>query len=143
MVQKASEELVRTLHRSPRVSELAAHLGADESEIIEALSVNGCFTPYSLDHPQLFGSGTLGDLEGDEDPGLVVAEAHLMLTPLLEGLEQRDRHMVRRRFYDGWTQREIGEELGVSQMQVSRHLTRILGTMRRRLGGLTSGSTAA
>jgi RNA polymerase sigma-B factor len=51
--------------------------------------------------------------------------------------------MIRRRFYDGWTQREVGDELGISQMQVSRHLSRILATLRKQMGDLAAPSTAA
>jgi RNA polymerase sigma-B factor len=143
MVHKASEEVTRTLQRSPRPSDLAAHLEVEESEIIEALSADGCFTPFSLDHPQASGSGAWGDNEGAEDPGHLAAEAQLILAPLLKGLKERDRLLVRRRFYDGWTQRQIGAELGISQMQVSRHLTRILAALREQVGELIPGSTAA
>jgi RNA polymerase sigma-B factor len=142
-LNKASEELTRTLQRSLRPSDLARHLGVSESEVVEALSAEGCFTPDSLDHPQMLGSGTFGAGEGAEDPGHLAAEAHVILAPLLEGLRQRDRHLIRRRFFDGWTQREIGDELGMSQMQVSRHLTRILGTLRDEVGDPAPPSTAA
>jgi RNA polymerase sigma-B factor len=143
MLTQASEELARTLHRSPRPSELARHLDASETEVVEALAAEGCFTPYSLDHPLHFGSSSFGESEGAEDPGQLAAEAQVMLAPLLDGLERRDRHIVRRRFFDDWTQREIGDELGLSQMQVSRHLTRILATLRGRVGELAPPSSAA
>jgi RNA polymerase sigma-B factor len=140
---KASDELTRTLQRSPRPSDLARHLDVSESEIVEALSAEGCFTPYSLEHPGSLGAGTLGDSEGAEDPGHLAAEAHVIVAPLLEDLSERDRQLVGRRFFDGWTQREIGDELGISQMQVSRHLTRILAGLRAKVGELAPPSTAA
>jgi RNA polymerase sigma-B factor len=140
---KASEELTRILQRAPRPGDLATHLDLNESEIIEALSAEGCFTPYSLDRPPPSGTATLGDREGEEDPGHLAAEARVILAPLLEGLAPRDQHIVRRRFVDGWTQREIGDEVGLAQMQVSRHLTRILAALRERVGDLAPPPTAA
>jgi RNA polymerase sigma-B factor len=140
---KTSEELTSTLQRSPRTSDLASRLNVQEAEVIEALSASGCFTPYSLDGPLPSGDVTFGDRLGDEDPGHLAAEARVILTPLVEGLPPRDRHIVLRRFFDGWTQREIGEEIGVAQMQVSRHLTRILAALRERVGELAPPSTAA
>ena len=140
-INKATEQLAATLGHSPRPSDLAQRLDVSEDDIVEALSAEGCFTPYSLDHPLPSGT-SVGDTAGDEDPGHIAAEARVIVAPLLEGLEQRDRHVVSRRFYDGWTQREIGNELGVTQMQVSRILTRILTTMRARVGELRPPSSA-
>jgi RNA polymerase sigma-B factor len=140
---KASDELTRTLHRSPRPSDLARHLDVTESEVVEALAAEGCFTPYSLEHPQSLGTGTLGDSEGAEDPGHLAAEAYVIVVPLLRDLSERDRQLIRRRFFDGWAQREIGDELGMSQMQVSRHLTRILANLREKVGEQAPPSTAA
>jgi RNA polymerase sigma-B factor len=140
---KTSEELTSTLQRSPRPIDLATRLNVQEPEVIEALSASGCFTPYSLDGPQPSGNATFGDRLGEEDPGHLAAEARVIVTPLVEGLPPRDRHIVLRRFVDGWTQREIGEEIGLAQMQVSRHLTRILAALRERVGELSPPSTAA
>ena len=56
-----------------------------------------------------------------------------MLAPLLRGLDERDRRILELRFFGDRSQREIGEELGVTQAQVSRELTRILGSLRRAL----------
>jgi RNA polymerase sigma-B factor len=142
-MMKASEEVTARVQRLPAPHDLAVHLQVEESDILEALSAAGCFTPYSLDHPQELGSGTFGDREGAEDPGHLAAEARIIIAPLLQTLAQRDQHMIRRRFYDGWTQREVGDELGISQMQVSRHLSRILATLRKQMGDLAAPSTAA
>ena len=143
MVQRASEELTRTHQRSPGLRDLARHLEVSESEIIEAMSADGCFTPTSLDLSRPSGDGTIGDAEGFDDPAHLAVEAHAILTPLLAELSSRDRFIVRRRFYDGWTQGEIAEEIGLGQGQVSRHLTRILGDLRHRVGDLSPASTAA
>jgi RNA polymerase sigma-B factor len=143
MLTKACEELTTTLQRAPRPDDLATHLAVNESEVIEALSAEGCFAPNSLDRPQPSGTATFGDLEGEEDAGHLAAEARVILAPLLEGLAPRDRHIVHRRFVDGWTQREIGHEIGLAQMQVSRHLTRILTALRARVGDLAPPPPAA
>lgn len=143
VVQTASEELTRTLQRAPRPSDLARHLDIDEPEVIEALAATGCFKPASLDLPQPLGGGTIGDLRGADDPAHLAAEAQVILAPLLRKLTGRDRHIVRRRFYDGWTQVEIAEEIGLGQGQVSRLLARILSDLRCQVGDLAPPSTAA
>jgi RNA polymerase sigma-B factor len=142
-INKTSEELSVILQRAPRPSDLAAHLAVDECDVIEALSADGCFTPYSLDRPQPSGNATVGDLKGEEDPGHLAAEARVILAPLLEELAPRDQYIVHRRFVDGWTQREIGDEIGLAQMQVSRQLTRIMAKLRDMVGDLAPPSTAA
>ena len=126
----AQEELEPRLGRSPRPSELAAHLGEDTSDVVEALAADGCFTPTSLDAPVADGSSSLGDLLGDEDRALAQAEAKVMLDPLMRGLTARDRRIVRLRYFHEQTQQEIAEAVGLTQAQVSRVLTRILADLR-------------
>jgi RNA polymerase sigma-B factor len=71
---------------------------------------------------------------GADDPDLASCEARVMLRPLLLRLEDRDRKVLRLRFVEGLTQREVGEQIGVTQMQVSRILSRIFSTLRDELG---------
>lgn len=132
----ANETLVQQLGRSPRPSEVAAHLDVCLDDVTEALAADGCFAPTSLDRPVTddHGSCSLGELLGGLDPGAAGAEARVMLGPAVRALEERDRLILRRRFFDGWTQQEIGDEIGVTQMQVSRLLHRILGTLREAVG---------
>jgi RNA polymerase sigma-B factor len=137
-VNRASAQLNATLGRAPRPSELAQHLDAALDDVVEALGCHGCFNPASLDAPVGTGdtsdAGSLGDLLGDHDTsGIDAAEARTMLAPLVRALPERDRLILQRRFFDGLTQREIGEELGVTQMQVSRLLNRILTQIRHGL----------
>jgi len=135
----ATSELSHELARSPRPSELARHLGEALEDVTEALATDGCFAPASLDRvvsPD--GHTTLGDLVGAEDPGQHAAEARVMLIPLVQSLPERDRRIVILRFIHGLTQLEIADELGVTQMQVSRLLTRILRDLRA--GLMKSGS---
>lgn len=126
----AQEELERELGRSPRPSEIAAHLEEDTSDVVEALAADGCFTPTSLDAPVADGSSSLGDMLGDEDRALAQAEAKVMLDPLMRGLTARDRRIVRLRYYQEQTQQEIADSVGLTQAQVSRVLTRILADLR-------------
>ena len=104
--------------------------------MIEALATDGCFTPMSLDHPvgEEDSGTTLGALLPDGADGRDAAEARLMLDPVLRTLDERDMYIVHLRFFEGLTPREIAAEIGVTQMQVSRLLARILGQLRSRVG---------
>jgi RNA polymerase sigma-B factor len=133
-VVAAGQELTHLLGRSPRPSEIAGHLGVEVEEVIEALAMDGCFRPTSLDVPVGDGgSSVLGDLLQGEDTGVRASEARMLLAPVLRQLGDRDRRILYLRFFEGLTQREIGRELGVTQMQVSRLLTRICESLRERL----------
>ena len=125
--------LVQTLGRSPRPSELAEHLGVELDLVVDALAANGCFTPVSLDTPVNEGESGPGDHLGDWDAAFGEAEARVTLGPLLRGLTPRERKILEMRFVGGCTQAEIGAEIGVTQMQVSRLLSQILERMRQRL----------
>lgn len=139
-INQSRADLLQELGREPRVSELAERLDLDEDTVIEALSADGCYTPASLDRPvggdsdAEPGGRTLGSVLGGEDPDFASCEARVVLKPLLERLEERDRTVLRLRFVDGLTQREVGEEIGVTQMQVSRILSRIFNTLREEVG---------
>ena len=131
----AQGELEMRLGRSPRPSEVAEHLDADLTDVVEALAADGCFTPSSLDAPVGEGSSGLGDLIGDDDRALAWVEARVMLDPVVRRLAPRDRRIVRLRFYEERTQQEIAEAVGLTQAQVSRVLTRILAGLRADLSG--------
>ena len=130
-ISGVASELAQQLHRSPTPSEVAEHLGVDSDEVIEALAADGCFTPTSLDKRIGDDEGaTLGDLLGSDDDDLSRTEIHVALIPLVRDLAPRDRHIVTLRFFHGWTQEQIAQDIGVTQMQVSRLLARILREMR-------------
>lgn len=141
-INQGRSELIQQLGREPKVPEIAEALDLDEDTVIEALSADGCYTPASLDRP-VGGEGdsdpggrTLGSVLGSEDPDFASCEARVMLGPLLARLEPRDRKVLQLRFVDGLTQREVGEQIGVTQMQVSRILSRIFNTLREEVGEL-------
>lgn len=129
----ADAELTQALHRSPTAVELAEETGAPLADVRESLSVDGCYQPKSLDEPTLSGEGSLADELGGEDEDLVRADDKLVLVEALQRLCPRDRTIIRLRFVDGMTQQEIGDQIGVTQMQVSRLISRILADLRAAL----------
>jgi len=130
-VSRADSELTHRLGRSPKVSEVAAYLDVAEEEVLEALSADGCFTPTSLDTPVgSEGSGVLGELIPGDDSAMSEAEARVMLTPAVRALPEREREVLYLRFFKQQTQAQIAEEIGVTQMQVSRILSRVLVQLR-------------
>ena len=128
------DRLSKTWGRPVTAAEIAEELGESERHVAEALSLDGCFAPTSLDKPLASGRSTLGDLvpEG-ETSDQEAAEARVMIGPALRLLGERDRYVVRLRYFEGLTQREIGDELGVTQTQVSRILSRIIEELRARV----------
>ena len=133
-ISRASTELSQTLHRSPKPSEVAAYLSIDVDSVVEALAADGCFTPASLDVPVgEDGSTSLGELLGADDADLGRAEARILLGPAVRKLKPRDRRILELRFFHGWTQEQIAGDIGVTQMQVSRLLSRILSDLRTEL----------
>ncbi|MGW9246910.1 SigB/SigF/SigG family RNA polymerase sigma factor [Streptomyces sp. EN27] len=132
---KAKEELAGRLDRDPTVQELARHLELSEDEIIEGLVASNGYTAGSLDKPvgserDSASAVTYGDVEGDIDPAIERVEDLHALAPLLDVLSDRDRSIVAMRFGQEMTQSEIGRQLGISQMHVSRLLSHLLGRLR-------------
>src|SRR6478752_5096937 len=129
----AESELFQQLGRSPRPSELATHLDVDLDLVVDSLAATGCFSPMSLDAP--VGPGEVNPAErlGGDDAEFTRAEARVALAPLLENLTPRERRILEMRFFGGFTQAEIGADIGVTQMQVSRLLNRLLTRLRRKL----------
>jgi RNA polymerase sigma-B factor len=127
----AESELTQNLGRTPTRAEAADALGVEPEEISSARAADGCFSAMSLDAPSRFDTRvTLGDLIVDDSDDFLDVDRHEMLRPALEGLKERDRLILRLRFVGGCTQEEIGRELGVSQMQVSRLLGSIMARLR-------------
>jgi RNA polymerase sigma-B factor len=138
-ISRTLADLERDLGRSARPSEVADRLGAPLADVVEALAADGCYHATSLDLEVGDGSGTVADLIGGEDPELAAADLRLVLRPALRVLSPRDQRIVRLRFRDGLTQQEIATEIGITQAQVSRVLTRALVTLRGELEGGVEG----
>lgn len=131
-VSDARADLSQDLGREPTPEELAERTGFDVETVREASSIEHCFRPSSLDQP-LRGdddSRTTGDGVGAEDDEFDRSEARVMLEPLLKELEPRDRKVIELRYFRGLTQSEVGDRIGVSQMQVSRIQSRVLRQLR-------------
>ncbi|MFF9687863.1 SigB/SigF/SigG family RNA polymerase sigma factor [Streptomyces sp. NPDC014623] len=135
---KAKETLAAGLDRDPTVKELAEHLGIGEEEVTEGLVAANGYTAGSLDIPadstaptgRATGARTYADVLGEPDPAMETVENLHTLAPLLGGLDARERRIIDMRFGQEMTQAQIGEELGISQMHVSRLLSRILRRLR-------------
>ncbi|WP_328555153.1 MULTISPECIES: RNA polymerase sigma factor SigF [unclassified Streptomyces] len=132
---KAGDELAQRLDRAPTVGELAERLGISNDEVVEGMAASNAYTASSLDaQPEEDDSeGALADRIGYEDNGLEGIEYVESLKPLIAELPQRDRQILSLRFVANMTQSEIGDELGISQMHVSRLLSRTLVRLRKGL----------
>ena len=130
-VNQTIDRLSQDLGRDPTPAELKQELGASDEDYRDALAAFGCFQPPSLDQPVMDSGLTLGDaLADDNNSGHAAAEARTALAPAVRKLSERDRRIVYLRFFEGRTQQEIGQDLGVTQMQVSRLLARIIRDLR-------------
>jgi RNA polymerase sigma-B factor len=125
--------LSQELGREPTAEEVADALGISAKDYRDSEAALGCFTPTSLDQPAGQSTATVGDLIVEDDDSHDASEARVMLAPVVRELSARDRRILYLRFFEDRTQSEIGEDLGVTQMQVSRLLSRILGDMRHEL----------
>lgn len=127
-------ELTQKLGRAPRAQEVAERLDVCVEDVIETLAAVSCYSTDSLEAPVAAeGSMSLGETLGESDTGLEEVEDRVALRPLLAAMPPRDRHILSLRFYRGWTQAQIAEDVGVTQMQVSRLLTRALAQLRASL----------
>jgi RNA polymerase sigma-B factor len=121
--------LTQELGRSPTIREMATATGVGEDDVIEALEAGQGYRSGSLDVVGPEGD-TLGERLGDDDQALEDAEQRAFLSPALDRLPARDRFIVKLRFVDGMTQSEIAKQVGMSQMHISRLLSRSLQTLR-------------
>ena len=126
------DELQLELGRSPTVAEIAVRAGTSEDEVIEAVDAGSAYRSTSLDAGRGDDEESLGLLGqlGDLDPEMARAENRTGLSPLLSQLADREQLMLYLRFYEGKTQSEIAQRLGISQMHVSRLLARSLERLR-------------
>jgi len=124
--------------RSPSVGEIAQAVDASEEQVLEALEAAGAYRAGSLDAPRIAqgeqDSESLADTLGEEESGFQRAEERATLEPLLERISPRERIVLELRFSQDLTQAEIGERIGVSQMQVSRLIRQALTRLRNGLG---------
>jgi RNA polymerase sigma-B factor len=131
---RATGELAHDLGRSPTPSELAAHLDIDVETVREGLLAAEAYKPASLDAPARGGEHvTVADQLADHESPYSKADDHLTLQAAMAVLPPRERAIIEMRFVEELTQSQIAERVGVSQMQVSRLLTKTLDQLRHRI----------
>ncbi|WP_202231977.1 SigB/SigF/SigG family RNA polymerase sigma factor [Actinacidiphila reveromycinica] len=138
---KAKEDLENDLGAAPSVSQLARRMGLEESEVVQATTAANGYSTASLD--AVFDGGTTGgsrsghrspaETLGALDPAVELFENCHSLAPALRELTERELCLLRLRFGEERTQQQIGDELGCSQMHVSRQLSRIYLKLRTSL----------
>ncbi|MFJ5712214.1 RNA polymerase sigma factor SigF [Streptomyces sp. NPDC093105] len=130
----ATAELSQQHGRSPTVHELAERLGISEEEVLEGLESANAYSTLSLDVPDTDDeSPAVADTLGAEDEALEGVEYRESLKPLLEDLPPREKRILLLRFFGNMTQSQIAQEVGISQMHVSRLLARTLAQLREKL----------
>jgi RNA polymerase sigma-B factor len=140
-VNEAVQKLTQDLRRPPTVDEIVDTTGLDAATVRECLASNDLYRLSSIDAlpgSNDAGSGELRTLDftvalGDVDDRLESVEDRLTLRPLIARLPPRERRLLALRFVDEWTQAQIAQEFGVSQVQVSRLLTKVLSGLRESL----------
>ena len=131
---KATSELSQRNGRVPTVAELAKHLEISEDDVLEGLESSNAYSAISLDAPDLDDdSSAMSDTLGETDMALEGVEYRESLKPLLEQLPPREKRILLLRFFANMTESQIAPELGISQMHVSRLITRTLVTLREGL----------
>ena len=127
-------ELSQQHGRSPTVHELAEKLAISEEEVLEGLESANAYSTLSLDVPDTDDeSPAVADTLGAEDEALEGVEYRESLKPLLEDLPPREKRILLLRFFANMTQSQIAQEVGISQMHVSRLLARTLAQLREKL----------
>jgi RNA polymerase sigma-B factor len=138
-VDKAVAELSSQQGRAPTVGEIAAAVEVSEEQVLDALQAGGAYRASSLDAPRSGASEeaqgeSVADTIGAEEGGYERAEERAALQPLFARIAERERLVLTLRFGEDLTQAEIGERIGVSQMQVSRLIRQALARLREGLG---------
>ncbi len=132
-VATMSQSLSQDSGRSPTVKELAKALEVSEEDVVEAMVSSNGYATSSLDAPPDGESGSWADTVADPDTTLALTPDRLALQQTLAKLPERERRILALRFFADKTQSEIGAEIGVTQMQVSRLLSRALMRLREQL----------
>ncbi|WP_406077514.1 SigB/SigF/SigG family RNA polymerase sigma factor [Micromonospora sp. NBC_00858] len=133
-ISAANSTLTHTLGRSPTVADIATYLELSEETVLEGLEGARAYQATSLSTPVgADGNRELGDTLGAEDHEMDRVEIRVALGPALATLPEREREILSLRFHGNLTQAQIADRIGVSQMHVSRLITRSLAALRRHL----------
>ena len=136
-LSKLIEEQTIELGRSPTIPELAKVAGVDEELVVEAIESGRAYSTVSLSTGG--GQDDEGELDpleslGAEEPQYEVSEDRAMLAPGFRALNERERLIIHLRFFKGLTQSQIAQQVGISQMHVSRLIRRALERIREEIG---------
>jgi len=137
-IEEASRVLTGGTGRPPTVTELSQFLELSQEEVLEGLEAGQAYSTVSLDAPRPAdddGGETYVDTIGGEDHRLAIADELVSTEMAISRLDTRDRRILYLRFVEDLTQTEIAEQIGVSQMQVSRLLRRSLTRLRELADG--------
>ncbi|WP_376721558.1 sigma-70 family RNA polymerase sigma factor [Nocardiopsis alba] len=135
-MRRARGELEQRLARTPSNAEIAREMGLEVEDVEEILLVSEAYNTLSLDGPEPHGQDTSVSWHrylGVEDHELGLVVDRVSACSALRRLPARERHILKRRFFDEWKQEHIAEEVGCSQMHVSRLLSGALNRLRREL----------
>ncbi len=140
-LSKLVEQLTVQLGRSPTIPELAKAAGVEEEEVLEALESGRAYSSLSLsqgagqeDGEELDPLESLGEVEHQYE----VSEDRAVLAPGFRALDERERRILHLRFFEGLTQSQIAQQVGISQMHVSRLIRRSLEKIREEIAAETS-----
>jgi RNA polymerase sigma-B factor len=126
-------ELAVELHRRPAVEEVAREMGVSVEDVLEALQASAAYRSTSLEAPRATSDdpwATVADTLGSDDARLALAEDRAVLSRLMRRIPPRERRVLCLRFFEDLTQEEIGDRVGLSQMQVSRIIRQALARLR-------------
>lgn len=138
-LRRITGEFQQTHARTPTIAELAEEMGLSEAEVSELTQVSESYRSLSLDAPDTSDAdgqegARLEDHLGSEDAGLERVVQRESLKPALARLPERERKILMLRFFGDHTQSEIADQLGYSQMHVSRLLAGVLDQLRKEVG---------
>ncbi|MTH55161.1 RNA polymerase sigma factor SigB [Bacillus mangrovi] len=136
-IKAAVDELTNNLQRSPRVYEIAEYLEVTEEEVLETMEMGKSYQALSVDHSieaDPDGSTvTILDIVGSQDDGFERVNQRMMLESVLHVLSDREKQIIQLTFIENKSQKEAGEELGISQMHVSRLQRRAIHKLKEAL----------
>ncbi|WP_040207055.1 RNA polymerase sigma factor SigB [Neobacillus jeddahensis] len=136
-VKTVVDELTNQYQRSPKIQEIAAYLDISEEEVLEAMEMGKSYQAASVDHPIETGSEgstmTTLDMIGSQDAGFEKVDQRLLLESALHVLSEREREIIHCTYIANKSQKETGEQLGISQMHVSRLQRKAIAKLRKAL----------
>lgn len=133
---RSEPELTQALGRRPSPGQLAQHLGVPESAVLEAMAASSSMRPDSLDVGGDYGGvPALADALASQDPPLERLEELMCLNKAIGELSEQERELLYHRYFCEESQAELGRRFGVSQMQISRRLSKVLMRLQEQLAG--------